>query len=69
MGHCNDDHADALSAIAGGGAWRMVAVDVDGCDLAPEEEGATRRFAWSAPVRDAKGVRTELVRMTRAARG
>ena len=35
MAHCNADHPDALAAIAGGaGEWRMVGVDVDGCDLA-----------------------------------
>ena len=66
--HCNDDHADALAAIAGRpGAWRMVAVDVDGCDLAQGE--TVLRVHWSAPVADADGVRAELVRLARAARG
>ena len=64
MTHCNNDHADALAAIAGGGgAWRMVAVDVDGCDLASGE--VVRRVHWGAPVADAGGVRGELVRMAR----
>jgi putative heme iron utilization protein len=60
--HCNRDHADALAAIAGSaGDWRMVAVDVDGFDLALEER--VLRVAWSAPVKDAAEVRRELVRM------
>jgi heme iron utilization protein len=68
MSHCNDDHADALEAIAGTqGAWRMVAVDVDGCDLALEE--AVLRVPWAAPVSNVDGVRGELVRLARAARG
>ena len=66
--HCNDDHPDALAAIAGPpGTWRMVAVDVDGCDLAQGE--TVLRVHWSAPVVDASGVRSELVRLARAARG
>ncbi len=66
MAHCNDDHANALAAIAGraggaAGAWRMVAVDPDGFDLALEDD--VRRVAFSLPVDDAAGVRRELVRM------
>jgi putative heme iron utilization protein len=65
--HCNQDHADALAAIAGSpGAWRMVTADTDGFDLAQDE--VVRRFAWSAPVKTAGDVRAELVRMTKAAR-
>jgi putative heme iron utilization protein len=68
MRHCNDDHPDALAAIAARpGGWRMVAVDVDGCDLAHGE--TVLRVHWSAPVADANGVRTELVRLAREARG
>ena len=71
LAHCNDDHADALDRIAAGhGAdgpgWRMAACDVDGCDLAREE--AVLRVPWSAPVADAGGVRTELVRLVKMAR-
>ena len=74
--HCNSDHADALDAIAaqhvslaggqGGmaGGWTMVACDVDGCDLAQEEN--VLRVAWPAPVSDAGGVRTALVALARA---
>ncbi len=68
MRHCNDDHPDALAAITGRpGAWRMVTADVDGCDLAQGE--TVLRVHWSAPVADAGGVRNELVRLARAARG
>jgi heme iron utilization protein len=67
MSHCNADHADALAVIAGvPGAWRMVAVDVDGCDLADGERVV--RVHWSAPVGDADGVRLELIRLARAGR-
>jgi len=71
LGHCNDDHADALALIAGAagavaGAWRMVTADVDGSDLALDEQVV--RIAWSAPVANASDVRRELVQMTRAAR-
>lgn len=71
LAHCNADHADAMAVIAraaGGGAgeWRMVAVDVDGCDLAEGERVV--RVAWSNPVAEAAEVRTELVRLSRAAR-
>ena len=69
--HCNADHADALAAIAQGhgeapGEWRMVAADVDGCDLAAGERVV--RVAWSAPVPGPAEIRGELVRMVRAAR-
>lgn len=72
MSHCNADHPDALGAIAraasgGEGGWRMVTADVDGCDLACGE--TVLRIAWSAPVPDARAIRTELVRLARAARG
>ena len=69
VAHCNQDHADTMALIAGGGegeGWRMVAADVDGCDIASGERVV--RVAWSSPVSDAGGVRTELVRLARAAR-
>jgi putative heme iron utilization protein len=71
IAHCNDDHPDALAAIAaasGGaaGPWRMVASDVDGCDLA--QDATVLRIAWPAPVADAAGVREALVRLAREAR-
>ncbi len=71
LSHCNDDHADALDLIAAthgnkGSGWHMVACDVDGCDLAYDE--IVLRVPWSAPVADAGGIRTELVRLTDTAR-
>ena len=66
--HCNTDHPDAMAAIAGGGGdWRMVAADVDGCDLALGER--VLRVHWSQPVSDPGGVRRELIRLAREARG
>jgi putative heme iron utilization protein len=68
IAHCNTDHPDAMAAIARApGTWRMVGVDVDGCDLACGERVV--RVAWSAPVSDAGDVRRELIRMAREARG
>ena len=67
LAHCNNDHADALAAIAGSpGPWQMVTADVDGFDLALGEQ--VTRVAWSAPVQDAGDVRRELVRLAEAAR-
>jgi heme iron utilization protein len=67
IAHCNNDHPDALAAIAGeAGDWRMVAVDVDGTDLARDER--VPRIHWSSPIMDAGGVRSELVRLARDAR-
>ena len=66
MTHCNADHPDALAAIAGAQDVRMVAVDVDGCDLADGER--VIRIHWSAPVADAGGVRRELIRLAGEAR-
>lgn len=68
IAHCNADHADAMAAIGGSGeTWQIVAVDVDGCDLAAGERVV--RVAWSAPVTDPGGVRRELIRLARTARG
>ena len=69
--HCNGDHADAMDLIAAthggvGSGWRMVACDVDGCDLVQEEHVV--RVAWSAPVVDADAVRGEVIRLAGAAR-
>jgi putative heme iron utilization protein len=70
IAHCNTDHADALALLGAtqgiAGPWRMVAADLDGCDLALAEHVV--RIAWSAPVADAGGVRSELVRLVREAR-
>jgi putative heme iron utilization protein len=67
IAHCNADHADALAAIATRpGDWRMVAADVDGCDLAQGE--LVVRVHWSAPVADADGMRRELIALAHGAR-
>ncbi len=63
LAHMNADHGEALARMAGSPGWRMAAVDVDGCDLAREEE--VLRIAWSGPVTDAGGVRGELMRLAR----
>lgn len=61
--HCNNDHPDALRRIAGGqGDWHVVAVDVDGCDMAQAEQ--VRRIDWSTPVSDEAGVRRELAALS-----
>jgi hypothetical protein len=63
---CNTHQPDTLGRIAGQpGAWQMVAVDVDGCDLAQGER--VIRVHWSAPVANAGEVRAELARLARAA--
>lgn len=72
IAHVNADHADAVAAIAEGlhgaapGAWSLVAVDTDGCDLALGE--AVLRHHWPAPVAEADGVRTALIRAAREGR-
>ena len=68
LAHCNQDHPDALAAIAGeAGDWRMVTADVDGFDLALGEHVV--RFAWSRPVKDSGEMAREMVRMAREERG
>ena len=70
--HMNTDHADAVAAIAqgllggGAGAWRMVAVDVDGCDLSDGNQ--TVRLAFLARLSDSDAVRAALIRATREGR-
>ncbi len=67
VAHCNNDHPSALAAIAREpGDWRMVAADVDGCDLAQGER--VRRIPWAAPVTSAGDIRSELARLAREAR-
>jgi putative heme iron utilization protein len=72
LDHVNAEHAGAVAAIAEGvlgqprGAWRLVAVDPDGGDLAAEDRVV--RLHFPAPVADAEGVRAALVRAGRAGR-
>jgi heme iron utilization protein len=66
IGHCNNDHPDALAVIAGEmGNWRMVTTDMDGADLSQGER--VLRVHWSMAVTDVGGVRNELIQMTRKA--
>ncbi|MFC7476682.1 HugZ family protein [Dankookia sp. GCM10030260] len=71
LDHVNADHAESVAAIAtrrlGGppGAWRMVALDPDGADLALEER--VLRLNFNAPAADPAGVRAELIRASREA--
>jgi putative heme iron utilization protein len=68
LADCNRDHADALAALVERpGAWTMVGVDTDGCDLAQEE--SVIRVPWGAPAADAAAITAELVRLTGAAQG
>jgi len=70
VAHCNADHEDALSLLAGAqgqsGAWRMIGVDVDGFDVIQDD--TVMRIAFDAPVQDAAGIRRALVRMIGVAR-
>ena len=67
IAHCNQDHPTALAAIARqSGDWRMVAVDVDGCDLAQGERVV--RIPWATPVTSPGDVRSALVSLAREAR-
>jgi putative heme iron utilization protein len=67
IARCNAEHAAALALVGGRpGDWQMVAVDVDGCDLAQGEQVV--RVHWSAPVADMGGIRAELAGLARAAR-
>lgn len=69
--HCNDDHGDALDAIAGmdgaaGTGWRMVACDVDGFDVVQGD--LVRRIAWPAPVDGGGAIRAAMVHLAGAAK-
>ena len=72
IGHVNQDHPDAVAAIAQGllgggpGAWRLAAVDVDGLDLALGE--TVLRLPFAAPATGPDSVRTELIQAARRGR-
>lgn len=62
LSHCNARHPDALATLAARpGAWRMVAVDTDGCDLA--ENDTVLRIPWSKPASGPADIRSELLAM------
>jgi putative heme iron utilization protein len=59
IAHCNRDHPESLAAIAAApGAWRMVALDVDGFDLAQDE--TVIRIPFSGPLGGPDEVQREL---------
>jgi putative heme iron utilization protein len=71
VAHMNEDHADAveLYATAAGaspGAWRMVGIDPEGCDLVLE--GASRRIVFAELVTNPNQARKELIRLANEAR-
>lgn len=67
LAHGNADHSAAMAELAGApGAWRMVAVDTDGCDLADGEQ--TCRISWTEPAATPDAVRTELIAALRRIR-
>lgn len=72
LDHVNGEHADAVAVIVrrllgrAGRGWRMVGVDVDGCDFARGNQVV--RLAFPQAVQDADGVRKALILAARAAR-
>jgi hypothetical protein len=59
---CNQNQADVLARIAGSvGNWRMVALDVDGCDLSQGDR--VTRIAWSAPVSSPLEIHEQLMHL------
>ncbi|WP_424814608.1 HugZ family protein [Roseococcus sp. YIM B11640] len=72
IAHVNDEHADAISAIAEGllgeatGAWRISALDPDGIDLISGE--IVRRWAFFTPAASPEDVRMNLIRGAREGR-
>lgn len=72
VAHVNQDHPDAVAAIAQGllgggpGAWRLLAVDLDGLDLGVDVE--VLRLAFSQPATGPDSIRQELIRAARLGR-
>jgi heme iron utilization protein len=72
IAHVNADHADAVEAIArhlrggGPGAWRLSAVDTEGCDITDGDRVLRLQFEVGAS--DGDAIRRELIRAARAAR-
>ena len=59
----NRDHQATIDRLAGDAGWRMVAVDVDGCDLGCDEQ-AVQRVAWPGPLSDAAAMRQALAELS-----
>jgi heme oxygenase (biliverdin-IX-beta and delta-forming) len=72
LAHMNADHQDAIALYAtrllgeAPGAWRIVAIDPEGCDLMCE--GRARRLEFPERVADANALRRIFVKLTEAAR-
>jgi putative heme iron utilization protein len=72
IAHMNSDHADAVAAIAEGllgagpGDWRIVGIDVDGCEISDGNQ--TVRLAFLTHVSDSGDVRAALIRAAREGR-
>lgn len=72
LAHMNADHADAIALyalhLAGGGpgAWRMVGLDPEGCDLLAGTQA--RRLAFPRRVTTARGLREIFIELAAAAR-
>ena len=66
LADCNQ-HAVALARAAGGSGtgWRLIAIDVDGCELARDE--TVLRVDFATPATGPDGVRAELLRLAREA--
>jgi putative heme iron utilization protein len=55
----NEGHRNALARLAGEpGDWQLVAVDVDGCDIASGEQ--VQRIHWTHPIATAADAQREL---------
>lgn len=75
LAHMNQDHADAVRAIAALASeaeavaddWAMTGIDPEGADFRSGESAT--RVLFETPVRSGEEARRELVRLTRAARG
>lgn len=72
IAHMNADHADAVGLYAtrllgaAPGAWRMVGIDPEGCEIATPEE--VRRLDFAAPAGTMGAVRKTLVDLVTQAR-
>lgn len=72
VAHMNDDHSDAIALYAtrllgaAPGAWRMAAIDPDGCDLVSGARAL--RLPFQTRIANAEEARKELVRLVALAR-
>ena len=70
--HMNDDHTDAIQLYATrllgapGGAWRIIGIDPEGCDLMCED--TVRRLDFPQRVMNSTALRQMLAELARQAR-